>query len=193
MPAMKMKKKEKKDSKKMSKKKEKKKKKKKIEQIPAPNYNVEIRLINLDDLKDVLKVFKNAKFDITKGEVEHVLQFEMSYGAFVNRKLVAVGLAWPSNFDPINVKVIVSDTPNAMYLEDVAILKKFEGRRIRSMLITARENEAIKRGLDYVITLEPKDPKLKDAIESAYVNYLAYKSEIKTYLVKHMEYPLMEE
>ncbi len=179
--------------KKQTSKKEKKKKKKVIVKPPSA-YNVEIRPVTLDDLKDVIKIFEDAKFDITKGEVEHILKFGMSFGAFVNRQLVAVGLAWPAVFDPETTTLTVSDEPNALYLEDVAVLKKFEGRRIRSMLIIARETEAIKKGLDYVITQESKDPKLKDLLESAYVNYLKFESENgKIYLAKHLDYPLMEE
>lgn len=194
MPALKMKKEEKqKKEEKHTKKKKSKKKKVKIQPIAQAEYNVEIRSLTLNDLKDAMKVFKDAEFDITKGEVEHILQFNMSQGAFVNRGLIAVGLAWPANFDPNDVNLTISDTPNAMYLEDVAVFKKFEGRRIRSMLITSRENESIKRGLDYVVTQESNDPMLKDLIEAAYTNYLRYTSETKkVYLVKHLDYPLME-
>jgi len=194
MPALKMKKQEKQKKKSEMSKEKKQKKKVKVQPLVPTEYNVEIRLLTLSDLKDSMKVFENAKFDITKGEVEHILQFDMSYGAFVNRKLMAVGLAWPANFDPKEVTVTISETPNAMYLEDVAIFKKSEGRRIRSMLITSRENESIKRGLDYVVTQESKDPMLKDLIEAAYINYLKYKSKNnKVYMAKHLEYPLMED
>ncbi len=64
--------------------------------------------------------------------------------------IVGVGLAWPAKVD-LETKRIMSGEPNALYLEDPAVLLAYEGRGIRRILLQEREKEASNSALKYTI------------------------------------------
>lgn len=111
---------------------------------------IEISKLTEDDLQDTVKVMRKCAFDVTDGEVKSIIKYSMSYGAYVNRMLIGVGLSWPAKFD-YDDKLIKGGTPNALYIEDPAILLAYEGRGIRRMLLKEREKEAGDRSYKYAM------------------------------------------
>ncbi len=131
-------------------KKEKKDVEKKKFNILLEEDNVEIKLLEEADVEEVVKVMRKCSFDVTDKEVSLITVYGMSFGAFVNRILIGVGLGWPANFDE-NQKKIMGGEANAIYMEDAAILISYEGRGIRRILLKERENEAKNRNFLYSV------------------------------------------
>ncbi|MBN2478550.1 GNAT family N-acetyltransferase [Candidatus Micrarchaeota archaeon] len=104
---------------------------------------IEIKKLNSEeDVENAFKLLKKSGFEVTKKEIEQIVKEGVSFGAYVSRILIAVGLGWKAYLNP--KKVSISDgEPNAVYLEDVVVSLQYEGRGIRSMLIKAREKEAL--------------------------------------------------
>ncbi|HSB47203.1 MAG TPA: hypothetical protein VLD37_04250 [Candidatus Bilamarchaeum sp.] len=111
---------------------------------------VEVKRLDSEDIEDCVKVMRKCAFDVTEVEVGNIIAYGKSFGATVNRMLVGVGLAWPAKLD-IERKIITSGDPNALYLEDPAVLLAYEGRGVRRILLNEREKEATGTGLRYVI------------------------------------------
>jgi len=111
---------------------------------------VEVTRLTEEDIPECVKVMRKCAFDVTEAEVKNIVDYERSYGAAVNRMIVGVGLAWPANLDTKGM-VITSGEPNALYLEDPAVLLAYEGRGIRRILLKEREKEAKESGLKYVM------------------------------------------
>jgi hypothetical protein len=111
---------------------------------------VEVKRLDAEDIEDCVKVMRKCAFDVTEVEVGNIIAYGKSFGATVNRMLVGVGLAWPAKLD-LDRKIISSGEPNAIYLEDPAVLLAYEGRGIRRILLGEREKEASGSGLSYVI------------------------------------------
>jgi hypothetical protein len=111
---------------------------------------VEVKRLEKDDLEESVKVMRKCAFDVTEGEVTSIIEYKKSFGATVNRMLIGIGLGWPAKLD-IDRKVITSGEPNALYLEDPAVLLAYEGRGIRRILLKEREKEAVSSGLKYTI------------------------------------------
>jgi len=110
---------------------------------------VEIKLLNSEDVNDVLSVMKKCAFEVTKEEVFKVISYGTSFGCYDNRMLVAVGLSWTT-----------ADKPNALYLEEPAVLLLYEGYGLRKVLVKAREELARQRGFGYVIAyLDAETPR----------------------------------
>jgi GNAT superfamily N-acetyltransferase len=93
---------------------------------------------------------RKCAFDVTEVEVGNIVAYGKSFGAAVNRMIVGVGLAWPAHLD-MDGKRITSGEPNALYLEDPAVLLAYEGRGVRRILLGEREKEAAASGLKYTI------------------------------------------
>jgi len=110
----------------------------------------EIKKLEEDDIEAVMKIMKKCEFEVTEKEVRDLISQGLSFGAYVNRMLVGVGLAWPASFDENELK-IVTGTTNAIYNEDPAILLSYEGRGIRRILLLKREEEAVAKGFIYSI------------------------------------------
>lgn len=142
------------ETKKEEKKKEEKKKIREIRTIESEN--VEIKKLSLDDLEDAVRLLTSNGFEVTKKEVEHVIKDNLSFGAYVGRRLIGIGLGWAASFD-INKVIIVDGIPNSIYLEDVVLSLAFEGTGIRSMLLKARESEGIERKFNYSIAYISED------------------------------------
>lgn len=111
---------------------------------------VEIKRLDQEDIEECVKVMRRCAFDVTDAEVGSIIAYKKSFGATVNRMIVGVGLAWPAKFD-FEMKKITSGEPNALYVEDPAVLLAYEGRGIRRILLSEREKDALNQGLRYVI------------------------------------------
>jgi len=111
---------------------------------------VEVKRLTQEDIEECVKVMRRCAFDVTDSEVGKIVAYDKSFGATVNRMIVGVGLAWPAKFDFDNKKITSGD-PNALYLEDPAVLLAYEGRGVRRILLSEREKDAISKGLRYVI------------------------------------------
>jgi hypothetical protein len=111
---------------------------------------VEVKRLDAEDIEDCVKVMRKCAFDVTEVEVGNIIAYGKSFGATVNRMLVGVGLAWPAKLD-LERKIITSGDPNALYMEDPAVLLAFEGRGVRRILLGEREKEAGSSELRYVI------------------------------------------
>ena len=131
--------------------------KKKEEQKPKKKFvhlldeeEVEVKRLDMEDLTECVNVMKKCAFDVTEKEVGNIVQYGNSFGATVNRMIVGVGLAWPAKLD-LESKKIVGGEPNALYMEDPAVLLAYEGKGIRRILVKEREAEVTKLGLKYAI------------------------------------------
>jgi hypothetical protein len=111
---------------------------------------VEIKRLGDDDIEACVKVMRKCAFDVTEAEVGNIIEYGKSFGAAVNRMIIGVGLAWPAKLD-LEDKVITSGSPNALYMEDPAVLLAYEGRGIRRMLLEEREREVSRSKLKYSI------------------------------------------
>ena len=129
----------------------------------------EIKKLNSEDIEDAVKVMRKCAFDVTDKEVANIIQYNTSFGCYVNRMLIGVGLAWPAYLD-ITDKKIKNGTANALYIEDPAVLLSYEGRGIRRILVQTRENEAKASNYKYIIAYLSEDiPKeeINDYIKEA--------------------------
>jgi hypothetical protein len=79
---------------------------------------------------------------VTDVEVRNIVTYGMSFGCYVNRMLIGVGLSWPAVYDPEAKLVRGGERTNAIYLEDPAILLGYEGRGVRRILLSQRESDA---------------------------------------------------
>ncbi|MFA5049934.1 MAG: hypothetical protein WC501_02915 [Candidatus Micrarchaeia archaeon] len=131
--------------------------KKRIPEIRTiESENVEIKKLYLEDSEDAMKLLMLNGFEVTKKEVEHIVKDNLSFGAYVGRQLVGVGLGWAACFD-IKKVIIVDGIPNSIYLEDVVLSLAFEGTGIRSMLLKSREQEGLIRKFQYSIAYISED------------------------------------
>jgi hypothetical protein len=111
---------------------------------------VEMKRLDGEDVEDCVKVMRKCAFDVTESEVGNIIQYGRSFGATVNRMIVGVGLAWPARLD-VDEKKITTGEPNALYLEDPAVLLAYEGRGVRRILLKEREKEVVNAGMKYAI------------------------------------------
>jgi GNAT superfamily N-acetyltransferase len=117
---------------------------------------VELKKLTDEDLEESVNVMKKCSFEVTPEEVKTIVDYQMSFGATVNRMIVGVGLAWAAHFD-VDKKILTTDKPNCLYLEDPAVLLAYEGRGIRRILVKEREKEAKERGFKYVVAYLSED------------------------------------
>ena len=137
---------------------------KKVEtEKPKPRFlrlldedNVEIKRLTMEDLEEAVKVMRKCGFDVTEKEVASIVVYGLSYAATVNRMIVGVGLSWAAKLDVTNKKIIGGD-PNALYMEDPAVLLAYEGRGIRRILVKEREKCAVDSGLKYTMAYLSED------------------------------------
>lgn len=117
---------------------------------------VEVKRLTPEDIEEVVKVMRKCAFDVTDKEVTYIIDYNLSFGAYVNRMLIGVGLGWPAHFD-MKQKKIVGGEPNAMYLEDAGVLLVYEGRGIRRILLKEREIEAKNKNFEYTVAYLSED------------------------------------
>jgi hypothetical protein len=111
---------------------------------------VEVKRLTEEDVEDCVKVMRKCAFDVTEAEVSNIVEYGKSFCATVNRMIIGVGLSWPAKLDTES-KVITSGEPNALYMEDPAVLLAFEGRGIRRILLEEREKEVLRSKFKYAI------------------------------------------
>jgi hypothetical protein len=135
---------------------------KKEEKKRAPKLlnsdELEIKLLDAESLEDAVKVLKKCTFEVTPEEVKSIIDYGMSYGTFVDRMLVGVGLAWPAPFDE-QTNSLAGQSNNAIYNEAPAVLLAYEGRGLRSILLKKREEEGKNRNFAYSIAYVDEDPR----------------------------------
>jgi hypothetical protein len=112
----------------------------------------EVKLLEKSDVEEAGKVMRKCLFSVTDKEIEAIIAKGMSYGAFVDRMLVAVALSWAVRFNP-DTKDFEQGQDNAVFLEDDAILLAYEGKGIRELLIEKREEEGTARRLKYAVAI----------------------------------------
>lgn len=112
---------------------------------------VEVKRLVKGDSEEIVKVMRKCAFDVTEAEVKSIIEYGTSYGAYVNRMLIGVGLAWPADYDPEQRVVRGGEETNALYQEDPAVLLAYEGRGVRRILLRQREEEARTKTKEYSI------------------------------------------
>jgi len=117
---------------------------------------VEIKCLDSEDVEDALKIMLRCSFEVTGDEVGKVIAYGTSFGCYVNRMLIGVGLGWPTAYDHAK-KMIVGGNPNTLYLEEPAVLLMYEGRGIRRILLKAREQSALSSNYKYTMAYLSED------------------------------------
>jgi len=125
---------------------------------------VEVKKLDTEDLEDVVKIMRKCAFDVTEKEVEKIIEYGMSFGCYVNRMLIGVGLGWPASYDN-EKRNITGGEYNSLYLEDPAVLLMYEGRGIRRILLREREKSAMEKNLIYTIAYLSEDIPKGSAVE----------------------------
>ncbi len=111
---------------------------------------VEVKRLAKPDLEEVVKIMRKCAFDVTESEVEKIIEYGMSFGCYVNRMLIGVGLSWPASYNA-EKRIITGGEYNSVYLEDPAVLLMYEGRGIRRILLKEREKAAMVKNYSYTI------------------------------------------
>ena len=117
---------------------------------------LEVKLLTSEDVEDCVKIMKKCSFDVTAEELVKIINYGMSVGCYVDRMLIGVGLGWPASYDSER-KMLMGDAPNALYLEDPAVLLMYEGRGIRQILVRERQNAAAERKFRYALAYLSED------------------------------------
>jgi len=112
---------------------------------------LEVKRLSSEDVEEAVKVMRKCAFDVTASEVNTIVAYKMSFGCYVNRMLIGVGLSWPAVFDLEKRTIRGGEKTNAIYLEDPAILLAYEGRGVRRILLKQRESDAISAGMNYSV------------------------------------------
>jgi len=165
-------------------KKEKKKKEKKKFLHLLDQDQTEIKILDAGDTKDAVKIMMKCAFEVGEKEVEDIIKYGLSFGSYVNRMLIGVGLSWPARYDS-EKRTIVEGESNAIYMEDPAVLLAYEGRGIRSVLLKARENMGRTKKYSYAIAFLSEDVP-KEGI-SSYIKETGSALE-KLYLKEEFEF-----
>jgi len=119
---------------------------------PIDIEEAEIKRLKAEDAEEVTNIMRKCLFAVTEEEVREVLKRDMSYGAYVGRMLVAVGLGWGTAYNPSNLE-LESGYTNAIFLEDDAVLLPYEGKGLRELLVDHREMEGRARDLQFAVTI----------------------------------------
>lgn len=139
------------DKKEVKKEEEKKEDKKKPKFVRLFNEDqIEVKCLTLEDLEETVKVLKKCSFEVTENEVRKIVSYGMSYGCYVDRMIIGVGLSWPTAFDPERM-IFVGDAYNALYMEEPAVMLMYEGRDIRRLLVNERERAALALNYKYAV------------------------------------------
>jgi len=112
---------------------------------------IEVKKLSGSDSEEVVVVMRKCAYDVTGPEVKSIVGYGMSYGAYVNRMLIGVGLSWPAQYDADSRAVRGGEESNAIYQEDPAVLLAYEGRGVRRILLRQIEESAKGKGMDYSI------------------------------------------
>jgi hypothetical protein len=122
--------------------------------VLSSNEIIEIKRLGEEDLEEVIKLMRKALFEIGKKEIKEIqdiLNQGHSYGAYVDRFVIGVGLAFPIYFNRSDKTFNSEEAANALYMEDAAVLNDYHGRGVVEMLVEERERDAKVNGLEYVV------------------------------------------
>ena len=117
---------------------------------------IEVKKLILEDMDEVLVVLKKCAFEVTQKEVLGIIAFDLSFGCYVNRMLIGVGLAWPAYYNSDTKKIAEGDS-NSIYFEDPAVILAYEGRGIRRILLREREKHGKERSFQYALSFVSED------------------------------------
>jgi hypothetical protein len=159
---------------------------------------VEVKKLTKADTEEVVKVMRKCAFDVTESEVNSIVEYGMSFGAYVNRMLIGVGLSWMAIYDPEEKIIKSGEEPDTLYIEDPAVLLAYEGRGVRRILLRTREENAREKGLKHTVAYLYEDlPKgsivdfIKESgsqLEKLYLSedYMFHKTEKGVLAVKQL-------
>lgn len=142
--------------------------KRKLPEMVPDIEHIEIKRLAPADVEEATLVLRKCTVETNEQEVESIIKEGLSYGAYVDRMLVGVGLAWVSSYDP-KKKALKGNHRNAAYIEEIVVLLQYEGMGIRSKILQAIENEAQLIGLNYTIALIT--PGVPESSESSVTHY----------------------
>ena len=111
---------------------------------------VEVKKLKEEDAGEAVKIMRKCAFDVTEKEVSKIIEYGLSFGCYVNRMLIGVGLGWPASYDS-EKRMIIDGEYNSVYLEDPAVLLMYEGRGIRRILLREREKAAMENKFMHAI------------------------------------------
>ncbi|MEM4366724.1 MAG: hypothetical protein QW035_01170 [Candidatus Anstonellales archaeon] len=142
--------------------------KRKLPEMVPDIEHIEIKRLSVADVEEATLVLRKCTVETNEDEVRGIIKEGLSYGAYVDRMLVGVGLAWVASYDP-KKKALRGDHRNAAYVEEVVVLLQYEGKGIRNKILQAIENEAQAKGLSYTVALIT--PGVPESSESSVTHY----------------------
>ena len=104
---------------------------------------MEIRLTRTAPVKDLISLYRDAgwwedAYDASPGFLEKIPKDSALFaGAFLNKKMIGMGRA-------------LSDLSSDAYIQDIAVLKSYQGRGIGKMIVQALITELKARGVDWI-------------------------------------------
>lgn len=141
---------------------------KRIKKITIDSEETEFKLLDVEDVDDIVSVLRKVAFEIgdkEKKQILEILEDKCSYGAYVDRLLVGLSLAWKICFNESTKNIYKCPDKNAIIIEDIAILVAYEGRGIREKLIELTEQLSKHKKLSYVVSICGENPKEENIIE----------------------------
>jgi hypothetical protein len=118
------------------------------------NVRIEIKKLSAEDLKEVMELMERCGAGMNRKELLTIIKQGFSFGAYIERRLVAVGFAELVIFDEKTGEIYNSNESgeaNALLLHEPLIPIIYEGKGIASELIDEREKEGKRKGLNYVV------------------------------------------
>ncbi len=157
---------------KVSAEKEAKKEKRLIKLLPKElsKHDVEIKLLEEEDIDDVLHFLSHQHIDATKEEVLDVIKDKASYGAYVNRQLIGLVLSWPVCFERETKDLHnceEGEVANALYIQTIDVNDMYKDSGAYRALLEAEAEKASELKLKFLMVLF--EGKIKGPIE-AYIN-----------------------
>ncbi len=119
------------------------------------NVRIELKKLRSEDLREVWQFVVNLGVELSRKEVCKFLEQGFSYGAYVERRLVALAFAECADFDEKTCKLIPvpCEESNAVVLYEPLIPIDYEGKGLALRFVEEREKEAKKAGKTYVVAL----------------------------------------
>jgi hypothetical protein len=144
---------------------------KRLKATEIDSEQVEFKILDSEDIDDILSVLRRTAFEIgekEKREVQEIIDYGLSYGAYVDRLLVGLTLIWPLCFNEQTKAIFKCSEKNALYMEDITILIAYEGKGIREKLLELSEQLGSSKGYKYLVSVcgeNPKEDDIKMVIE----------------------------
>jgi len=133
---------------------------------------VEIRLTRTAPVKDLISLYRDAgwwedAYDASPGVLEKIPRDSALFaGAFLNKKMIGMGRT-------------LSDLSSDAYIQDIAVLKSYQGRGIGKMIVQALITELKARGVDWIgLIAEPGTQQFYEKLGFARMeNHIPFKLE----------------